>query len=160
MAKPEGLYVSAFVCERVLVEKDDVHSAIRLADIILPNAVQRPPSGESSNLPARVLNDITLVVIAKAEIAMTFVIAVSLTGPTGETTDDLLKQTISIGKGVEGNQMIVRILLDVLKPGLGWINVTVDGDIVQRVPILIKPLQMSSDNSPTDPESAETPTAS
>lgn len=160
MEKPKGLYVSAFVCERVLVEKDDVHSAIRLADIISPNVVQSPLPGESSNLPARLLNDITLVVISKAEVAMEFTIAVSLTGPTGITSDDLLKQTINIGKGVEGNQMIVKILLDVAKPGLGWINVTVNGEIVQRVPILVKPLQMPYDTSPTDSESAEIPTAS
>jgi len=130
-----GPYIgAAFLCEKVLQEKDGVLSAIRIVDRILHNAVG--PSAPDRMPPVTV--DLKMLLIFKSGSARgRYDVEIR---PVLPSQRDL--QSVSLPMQLEGDDdrganLIVNIGFQATEEGLYWFDVLVRGDSVTRIPLRI-----------------------
>lgn len=134
------LLAAAFLCERILQEKDDVVTAVRIVDTLF---VSVPPN-MSAELGKPVIQITALLAFKKASPGSGVEkhrATVRLHSPSGkehpENSSDLLFQA----GDVAGSNLILNMNMLVEEFGLFWLDVSVDGELMTRIPfrVLEKP---------------------
>ena len=142
--------VSAFLCEKVLNEKDGVLTYVRVVDLF---TVPMVPQSDR----ARML--VWLAVIVKSGNAKgKYVLSLRMITPTGEAKPLGDETPIALNGGEHGISANVMLALDVKTDGLFGIDVLIDGEVLNHVPFRVKlvPLPQgppeSERSTPSEPE--------
>lgn len=125
--------IAALVCERVLIEKDNVMSVIRIIDRINVTAAGPDAPDEMPEVP---LNH-TLFLSFKSGAARGPVpVKVTMTLPSGiDHSRPLFEGTIHFEGGVKGHNHVTLMQGNLKVPGPYWLNVYVSDDLVTRTPL-------------------------
>ena len=125
--------IAALVCERVLIEKDNVVSIIRVIDRITVTAAGPNAPDVMPELP---LNH-TLFLSFKSGTAQGPVpVKVTMTLPSGiEHSNPLFEGTIHFEGGTKGHNHVTLIQGTLKDPGPYWLNIFVADDLVTRTPL-------------------------
>ncbi len=129
-----GPYVSvAAFCERVLQEKDNVLSAIRIIDQI---NVQAQGGAAPDDLPAGSTIQSTLLVMLKAGDARgPQTIQVVVEDPVG-TRRESPEQSVIFSPGPAGGvSVIIPMAIQLSSAGLYWADILINHRLVSRVPL-------------------------
>lgn len=134
----QGPYLAAaLLCERLLVEKDEVASAIRIIDRINRTAVGASPPERMEPFDY----EVTLVVILKAGWAHgSHPLRITLVTPQGESRG-ILNQTVFFeGDEDRGVNVVGRIVIRLEMEGIYWFEVRLgenDGKLLTRIPLRV-----------------------
>lgn len=131
-----GPYVSAaFVCEKILVERDDVPTAIRIIDMVGIRAHGRdaPDTLPAGRLPRHVL----FLMLRNGRTRGSHDVAVRIELPSGERRDAQANRVHFAGDEQAATTFIVDLNLDVDQEGLYWFDVLFDGHRLTRVPLKV-----------------------
>ena len=124
---------AAFLCERVLHERDGVLSAIRLVDTF---TVQRP----MSDLPTTVVPTIqcvALIMFKSGEARGRYEVTLRLRPPSAEPRE-IGRHTIELKGDHQGASLTIELRIAVREFGLFWIDVLLDGGRVTSMPLRLR----------------------
>jgi hypothetical protein len=134
---------AAFLCERILVERDNVPSFIRVAErFTVPIPVGPIPPG--IQLPPPVLQT-TLVIILKAGTlgAGKYNLRVKINKPDGAVAQDVSQSVFINGSDDNGIVHGVPVVLVSPEEGLYWIDVYFEVQLMTRTPLRVLHQQVS-----------------
>jgi hypothetical protein len=132
-------YVSAFFCERVLLEKDEVLSAIRIADIF-----QIP-----ENPPENFLIQFWLVLNVKIAIeseSAEYRLMCTLIRSTGDRVVIVPEQTVKPMRRFDDPSIqtslgfIAQITLKPQNMGTAYVEVQIEDEVIAKVPFTLRPV--------------------
>ena len=146
MDKPRP-YVSALLCEKILQEKDESLTLVRVADRLqyriegkgLPEGIKPmiAINGLVSLKAGPVVGDHTVKIVGEK--------------PNGER-----KELHSMSVNLMGKEHVTNIILNmgigIDQDGLYWFDVVFDDEVLTRMPLLVTPAQMPSAEKPLQPE--------
>lgn len=134
MAFEKGPYlqVAAF-CEQVIEDKTGVLSLIRVVDRITVNAAGTEVPEE---MPPFDINWKLVLVLKSGEVRGSHPIKLVLELPSGETKAPLL-MTVHLEGGNRGTQMVTDFRPRMEMPGVYWVNVYFDDDVLTRMPLQV-----------------------
>jgi hypothetical protein len=144
MPNTKPFVAAAFICEKVLQEKDEVFSAIRIVDTFTMRVEGQPlpaqPSAETGNLGliAGSLLDLTLLVILKGgDVKGEYKIDIVAHPPDGAQPASLPGEwLVAFDGGESGSTLVVRFAMPTAAPvGLYWFDVIWQGETLTRVPL-------------------------
>ncbi len=146
-----GPYIqAALFCERVLDEKDNVKSLIRVIDRMNVQAVgQAPPE----KMP-EVERELILVLMFKSgEATGPVPIKLTLTRPSGLVDKDpVWEGTVHFEGGTRGHNLVLRVRTQFKNTGPYWYNVYVGDSLATRIPYeVIYTTMRVSGQAPTQP---------
>jgi hypothetical protein len=147
--KARPLLAAAFFCERILQEKDGVHSAIRIVDaLILP-----PPNVPAGSVGEPVVPAIAFIAIKSGDAKGEHTLRLDLTYPSGKR---LKTQEIKIALLGDENGVSIsaQILVPIKEAGLYWYDVLIDEELFTRMPVRI--IHEKTTGSGDETESEET----
>jgi hypothetical protein len=143
----------AALCERVLTEKDNVLSLIRLVDTFTPESLP-----QNANLPQNtplkfvpVAHFVVVVILKSGEAKGKYQVALRLQGPSGKQQPLGDAVPFVFEGGEQGASLLADVTIPADQPGLAWIDVLVDDEALTRIPFRIRP--RSEDESPLPPRS-------
>jgi hypothetical protein len=125
MTNTKPFVSAAFVCERVLQEKDGTTSAIRIIDNFYIPASIAP----DTSMP------VTVFIGLKSDVPREGIITVIVNTPDGKKNELPDKWPISFSSAVTGANLILTFGLFVRHVGTTWIDVVYDGEMLTRTPI-------------------------
>jgi len=132
MSIEDGPYLAAaFLCEKVLVEKDEVLSAIRIVDRIIHTA-------RAEIMPP--LNvDLRLLLVFKSGPAHgSRNVTVRLAQPSGRVQQPvMLPIFLEGGDGDRGANLLIEVRFQALEDGLYWFDILLNEELITRVPLRI-----------------------
>lgn len=132
MDKPRPYVTAALFCEKVLQEKDEVISVMRIVDHL-------QYSFEGYNVPATVkpaINVQALVSVKAGPALGEHLITLELEKPDG-VRKEVFAAPVSLTSPDQGQNVIAGITIGADVDGLYWMNVMWDGEILTRVPLKI-----------------------
>jgi Family of unknown function (DUF6941) len=131
------LVAAAFLCEKVLTEKDNVQTFVRVVDtLIAADGRPRPPF------------QIWLVVMLKAGQARgKYFLSLRVNSPSGKASPIGEELPVAMDNDEATVNVNALLTLDVQEEGLYWIDVLVDGAAVTRVPFRVR-LEPSTSTKP------------
>ncbi len=139
MADNRPHLAAAFVCERVLQEKDEVLSAIRIVDTLW---VSRPPE----DLPVETTPAIQVTILLSFKKtgpgpAERHELTLQLIPPSGPAAQKQTAPLLFPESDIGGANLIANMMVPIKQLGLFWLDVSLDGEPVTRVPfrVLEKP---------------------
>ena len=137
----KGPFIKAAVfCERVLEEKDNVLSAIRIfdrssAEIEVEGIAD--DEGIPEEIPHPLIQGALLVALVAGEAARNQVVNVRLVKPSGSTSP-LAEFPIEFNADEDAAaQLILRLTLTAKEDGIYWFEILVGGDVRTRVPLRV-----------------------
>jgi hypothetical protein len=148
MPKPRPHLAAAFMCERIIEDKEGVLSAIRIVDTF---TVEPPPQGALSPNAQAVARFTMLLSFKAGDAEGKYKLQLRLQGPSGKplkSKDDPSDASFPLvfeGPSHEGANVVVNFVLPIAEFGQYWFDVLVDDEVVTRVPF--KVLRQHSDNS-------------
>lgn len=127
-----GPYLSAaFLCEKVLVERDEVKSAIRIFDRTTHAAAGPTPPQQMEPFDY----EFALFLRFKSgEARGPMQLRVTLIRPSGESPTPTVQQIYFEGEEDRGVDIVGRMRVRVTMPGVHWFIIHLDDEIVTRVP--------------------------
>lgn len=132
MSIEDGPYLAAaLLCEKVLVEKDEVLSAIRIVDRIIHTA-------RAEIMPP--LNvDLRLLLVFKSGPAHgSRNVTVRLAQPSGRVQQPvMLPIFLEGGDGDRGANLLIEVRFQALEDGLYWFDILLNEELITRVPLRI-----------------------
>lgn len=157
MADRKGIFASAFLCEKVLSEKNatnkSIHSAIRIVDTFtlrLPEAADLDAQGT-----VVVPLEVALFVSIKSETPRDGEVSVVLEAPDGRTLTSFGPFPVSLKGGSHGHYLKTPIAIHAgrsLLEGVYWFNVFWGEELIQHVPMTFKREQISLGSGSRMPE--------
>jgi hypothetical protein len=141
MSKESGPYlVAALICEKVLIEKDDVVSVIRMVDRITQSATG-PDTPET--MPPLALQMTALIAFKSGDARGPMTVAIQPEDPRGVQLG-LFRQTSHFEGEDRGVNLIINLNFVAEIPGLYWWDVLLDGERITRMPLRVQyaPTQM------------------
>jgi hypothetical protein len=136
--KPRPYVAIASLCERALIERDNVLSLIRVVDTFTP---EKPPVETAG---------VKIIPAAQFYVVVAFK-ALRLVGPSGKQQPLGDPVTFVLDGNESGFSFVAQVTIPANEPGLSWIDVVVDDEVLTRIPFRIR-LQ-SEDESPSSPQS-------
>jgi len=143
MDKPLPFVSAALFCERVLTEKDETLTLVRVTDKLLyriegegwPEGVRPliPIQGLLSLKSGSVTGDHTLVVIGEK--------------PSGQRKQILSLPITLLGKE-HGQNVILKLNIVADEDGLYWFDVFFDEQLLTRIPLMVTPLPKQESEGP------------
>jgi hypothetical protein len=141
---------AAFICEKVLDEKDGVLTAVRIVDTYTIKAIEIPTAGSSAKGAAR--NETPVAVEGPKVIDVNALIGVKSGNVTGEHDVTIVARDpdgkkapmpegrrVALNGGEHGANFVVRFLMPGnAKPGLYWFDVLWDGELLTSIPLRLK----------------------
>jgi len=129
--------IAAVICERVLVEKDEANTLVRVVDRVTlpPTAVPPLSQGQEGKAPEPFSTDLILFILlksgdAKGEYAM----RVDTLLPSGrEITGNEFK--VNFLGGIQGVHARSPLPVYLHESGLHWYSVHLNGKVITRVPL-------------------------
>jgi hypothetical protein len=147
---PEGPYlVAAFFCEQIIADKaDGALNAIRIIDQINIAVAPTPPGApefpsDENRLPVAIAGLLSFKTGKSRKKQHT--VRVEMESPSGKKNPPF-EQTIPFSDVDHGGaNLILRNVVRVLKGGLFYFNVYLDGNLVTRMPLLIEIKKLTSE---------------
>jgi hypothetical protein len=142
MPNTKPFVAAAFICEKVLQERDDVFSAIRIVDSYslregppLPAQTGAGGTGILGPIAGPVL-DLTMLVILKAgDIKGSYHVEIVAHSPDGSSSRLPHEWPVVFDGDESGSTLVVRFGMPASAPiGLYWFDVTWKGEMLTRVP--------------------------
>jgi hypothetical protein len=137
---------AAFLCERVLTERDNVQSFIRIVErftvpkLSLPEGVPVPAALQAPPV------QFSLVVVLKAgDLGIgKYKVSIALTKPDGTESPANDFEVFFNGSDENGVAMISPIAIPTPEEGLHWFNIYFEGKLITRIPmrVLYQQVQM------------------
>jgi hypothetical protein len=130
--KPMPLVNVATACEKVLIEKDNVVSAIRIVDVF--NVVPPPIP-----LPAEVgLQMTALIVLRAGDFRGEAEISIAIVTPDGQRQNVPEKWPMLFQEENTGGNLVFNFAMAVRHIGLSWVEVMCDGVLLTKFPIMLQ----------------------
>ena len=129
---PKPLVQAACVCERVIVEPDNVPSLIRVVDTYFLSPI--PPN---LGVPAAV--ELTLFICLRSgDVRGEFEVAIRFVPPDNKTS--IRRWAVDFGEGAEnGVNLRIAFLLQEPKLELYWFDLLWGEEVLTRIPVRFKP---------------------
>lgn len=135
----------ATACEKVLIEKDDVATAVRIVDVYyLPESQQPMPAGTESVIPIS-----SLICIKAGDFEGEGVLSVALQTPDGQRKEIPQKWPIILKSGPHGSNLVLNFALSTKYVGQSWVEVLWDGELLTKFPIMLVQGPKPADKSQT-----------
>ena len=134
MDKPLPYIAAAFLCERVLQEKDEVISVTRIVDRLHYQIHEGAPPGTKP-----VLNLQGLIMIKSGPVSGEHTLKIFAETPSGKRKEVHQLPVTLRGKD-QGQNVIMNLGIGVEEDGLHWFDVLFDDDLLTRIPITVMPL--------------------
>ena len=133
--KTNPALAAALICEKVLVEKDEVVSAIRAVDhVTVPAGVRTPKKGDSLVFGLTILLSFKAGDTSGGERKM----ELYLVSPSGKKARALQTDLhFASGKPEAGYNVRGDLVLKYEKEGLYWYEVYVEGEFITKMPLRI-----------------------
>jgi hypothetical protein len=139
---------AAFLCEKVLVERDNVQSFIRVVErftvpkVTVPPGIQFPPGAIS---PAVIQFNIVIVLKAGDLHIGKYALKIVLIKPDGSESSSNDIDAFFSGSDENGVALISPIAIPTPEEGLHWFDVYFEGRLITRIPlrVLYQQVQMS-----------------
>lgn len=127
MPNKKPFVAAALACEKVLIEKDDVASVIRIVDtyFIKNNLPEGIGAGVRTNIVICLKNDGPL----QGEVSL------AINTPDGKTNEIPQKWPVSFSEEISGANLFVSLDIDARHIGWTWIDVSWSGDFLAKIPI-------------------------
>jgi hypothetical protein len=135
---------AALLCEKVLIEKDESLTLVRIADRIQYRL-------EGRGLPEGVKPVIAvqgLISLKSGPVTGGHAIRIVGEKPNGDRKDVFSAPVTFLGKD-QGQNVIMSIALGIDQDGLYWFDVLFDGELLTRIPLMVTPL---GEQTPKDPK--------
>jgi hypothetical protein len=139
---------AAFLCERVLQERDDVVSAMRLVDTWTVESM--PPPGVVAGIRCW-----AFVMFKSGDARGRYNVSFEIRKPSGESKEFGTPQTIDLKGGEHGASLIIEIQMPANEMGLFWIDVLLDGERITSMPLKLR--RTEAPERPTSLSPAPTP---
>jgi hypothetical protein len=139
MPRTGGPYLSiAAVCERTLLEKDEVISLIRVIDRLTVLTTVTAPSGVEVAIPVPPPLPITLVVCFKSgNFRGSLPLAIRIETPSSFRWPDFQMEVLFEGDGDRGSQFVLPMQFPAQDEGLYWFVIELGGEEMTRVPLRV-----------------------
>lgn len=134
MDKPRPYITAAFMCEKVLQERDGSLSIVRIADRLQYRVEGLPPGVK----PAITVNG--LVSIKSGMVTGDHTLTIIAERPSGKRVS-AYELPVTLKGRDHGTNIILNMNLGIDEDGLWWFDVLFDGELLTRMPLLITPLQ-------------------
>jgi hypothetical protein len=141
MPKPDGIFVSAILADRILTENNGILSAIRMVDLL-------NVSGPEKFL---IVVDSNLLVLFKSAKPQRFTATIEGFDPDGQKWLNRQDFPIVLNGGAHGHNLLMLLKFTAQKEGIYSIQISADGEVVQWIPIQV---------TRTSPEPVKSPTPS
>jgi hypothetical protein len=136
MDKPRPYVTAALLCEKVLQEKDEAITLVRIADRI-QYRIEAIGEGAPKDLKP-IINIQGLVSLKSGPITGDYVVKIILEKPNGDRKE-VFAQPLKFLGGDQGPNIILGVALGVDQNGLHWMDVVFDDELLTRVPLMIIP---------------------
>jgi len=123
---------AAFLCERILQERNDVVSAIRLVDTWTVERIPEFPGGVAG------IKCWAMVMFKSGDARGRYTVSFQLRKPSGATMEFGTPQAIDLKGGEHGASLMIEILMPANEMGLFWIDVLLDGERVTSMPLKLR----------------------
>lgn len=128
---------AAFLCEKVLTERDSVQSFVRVVDRFtvakLPPGAQVPPG-----MPYPMIQTNLVVILKAGDLASSqYRINITLTKPDGSELPSQDTEAFFQGSGENGVSLVAPILIPNPDEGLHWFNIHFEDQLLTRVPMRV-----------------------
>lgn len=134
--EPTGPYIAAaFLCENILSEEGYLLSAIRIVDQI---TFAPKTEGNADEQPVLLVNLKALVIFRAGEGIGSHNASFRLRDPQGEVLNMSRPLPFELPRPNSGFQIPTDIGFQVKQPGLYWIDVLLDGDVVTRISLEVR----------------------
>ena len=131
MDKPKPYISAALLCERVLIEKDEVITAVRVIDKVSIKADALPEGLK----PAIMLTG--LIGLKSGPAVGDFILRLSVIPPSGEVKPDLLTLPANLKGGDHGQNFVLNLGLGIESEGLYWFEVFLDDVSLTKIPLTV-----------------------
>lgn len=125
---------AALLCEKVLQEKDEVISIMRIVDRLQYRVEGLPPGVKP------IVNLQGLIMLKSGPVSGEHTVTIVAERPNGERKELNRLPIVLRGKDY-GHNIILNLGLGVEQDGLYWFDVLFDGDVLSRIPITVSQLQ-------------------
>jgi len=145
MDKPRPYITAALLCERVIQEKDESLTLVRLIDKIqysLEGIGVQIPTGIKPVVPLQ-----GLISLKSGPITGHHKIKVVSERPNGERKD-VFEHTFELLGKDHGQNIIMRINLGIDQDGLYWLDVLFDEEVLTRIPLIVSALPQQESPEP------------
>lgn len=133
MAKAKPNLIAALFCEKVLREADGVLSAIRIVDRVIAEIPKElPPSVQP------VVELSALVGFKSGDAVGKYIVQLIPTTPSGRRLSGSQPFPIALQGKEHGHNLIIKFVLPVVEEGLYWFDLTLDDEIVTRMPLIVE----------------------
>lgn len=126
---------AAFLCENLLTDKDGVRSAIRIVDVINISVTNAPANMDISNVPATV-NLKVFISLKPGDSKGMRTLEIRPNYPDGKKGEPS-RLPIELVGGHRGSDIAIDLALKVIKAGVLWIDVRLDGKLLTKMPLAI-----------------------
>lgn len=144
MDKPRPYVTAALFCERILQEKDEVISVMRMVD----NLQYRL---EGPNLPKDVKPAVpvqALISIKAGPVTGEHTVAMVLEKPMG-LRKEVFSAPVKFVTPDQGQNLIANIMIGADEDGLYWMDVLFDGELLTRTPLKITKQEIPASQAQT-----------
>ena len=132
MAFERGPYLSAaFLCEKVLVEQNDIKSAIRIFDRTTHTVGAPDPPQEMEPFEYEF---ILFIRFKSGDVRGPRQLRVTLIRPSGESPTPMSQQIYFEGEEDRGVDIVANMRIRVMMPGVHWFVIELEGAAVTKVP--------------------------
>jgi hypothetical protein len=132
---------AACVCEKVLIEPDNVPSLIRIVDTVTIDVKAigpgTPPPGLLEKLDLPVILT-AFVSLKSGDVVGEYDVGLRLNAPDG-TPPPVRKWPVVLNGGEHGANVRIEFRLPSAKPGLYWFDVLWGDEVLTRIPLRVKP---------------------
>lgn len=147
MEKPRPYVTAALLCERVIQEKDESLTLIRLID-----KIQYSLEGIGIEFPREIKPVVPLqglIGLKSGPVTGVHKLKVVSERPNGERKDVFEHSFELLGKD-HGQNIIMRMNLGIDQDGLYWLDVLFDDEVLTRIPLIVSalPQQVSPEPRP------------
>jgi len=129
MPASRPLVAAALVCEKILTEKDNVSSAIRIVDTFYlnesPQLSDEMPVGVNMNL---------LLMLKSQNPIPSGEVSMKMRTPSAQTKDLPNKYTLTIKGGEAGSALHIAFVVALKEYGLFWFDILWNGEVLTSVP--------------------------
>jgi len=133
MPNPLPYVTAAFLCERILQEKDDVISALRIIDRLQYRLEGAPQDTKP------MLNLQALIMFKSGPVTGEHDVKIIVENPRGDRKEVYALKVVLNGKD-HGQNIIMNMGLGVEHDGLYWFDVVFDADVLTRIPLTVTAL--------------------
>ena len=131
----EGPYLlAAFLCEKVLEEKDGVKTAVRIVDRVTRQALESNPPSELKPFGYK----ITLLIMMKSGSARgVYDVVIRLVQPSGESSEFVRQAVHFEGEEDRGVDIVGNLDLKIEMQGLHWFEILLGDELLTRCPLRV-----------------------